>query len=360
MLLRWSTVIIATPVIPFPAPLQLPANASDPSLPDLKITAARPSVLPSLDSHGNTVDLFHSDDAGQRHLFKHCLPDRQFWAALLPRIDLDLQRVKNFLNCGRYARIQYSEKLSRLRIVSSACGMRICPRCGPTRRSKSAVRIASMVTVLDNRQWKFITLTVVSSPAPLSAQLDHLTASFRRFRQTKLWTSRTRFGKAIIEVSFNHDLNLWHPHLHVLVNTPYIPQKALSAQWLKCTGGSPIVDIRVLESKSQTAKYVTKYLGKLPDFASMKEPERFAADFYFAMTRRTLVLHFGQHPDLPADDPEDYSSESDAGWSDVGSLERILAYAKKGRAWACEIMTGLDAKACLQPKVDNEIFSEPP
>ena len=352
--------MVTPPVIPFSGSLPLPINAIDPAHPDLTITPARPSSLTSLDLHGNNVDRFHSDDAGQRHLFRFCSTERLFWGALLPRIDLDTQRVTNFMNCGKYARVQYSHHLSKLRIISSSCGMRICPRCGPSRRSKAAEIIAAMVTDTSRRQWKFITLTVQSSEAPLAAQLDHITSSFRRLRQTRLWQSRPRYGKAIIEVSFNEDLNLWHPHLHILINTAYIPQKALSAQWLKATGGSPIIDIRVLESHTQAAKYVSKYLGKLPDFEAMGDPEHFASAFYYAMTRRTLVLHFGVHPDLGEDPYPELSTQTATDWQDVGSLERVIAYAKIGRSWANEILAGLGADTCLPPEVNNEIYHDPP
>ena len=269
-------------------------------------------------------------------------------------------RVTNFLNCGRYARVQWSEKLMKLRIVSSSCGMRICPRCGLSRRAEAARIIADMVQNIDNRQWKFVTLTIQSSGASLAGQLDHLTSSFRRLRQTKLWQSRPRFGKAIIEVSFNHDLQQWHPHLHVLMNTAFIPQKALSAQWLKATGGSPIVDIRVLQSKTQAAKYVAKYLGKLPDFEDFTHPEQTAAAFYYAMTKRTMVIHFGVHPELLNEQDQQAAVNRTTDWTDVGSLIRILDYARLGRSWACEIIAGLGAEASLKPEVDPEIFRAPP
>ncbi len=51
------------------------------------------------------------------------------------------------------------------------------------------------------------------------------------------------------------------PHLHILMDGPYIAQRRLSGAWRRIHN-SPIVDIRRVKSDSAACLYLTKYLTK--------------------------------------------------------------------------------------------------
>lgn len=51
------------------------------------------------------------------------------------------------------------------------------------------------------------------------------------------------------------------PHLHVLLDTEYIPQQLASKWWRECSG-NPIVDIRTIRTAAGAAKYLSNYLSK--------------------------------------------------------------------------------------------------
>lgn len=53
------------------------------------------------------------------------------------------------------------------------------------------------------------------------------------------------------------------PHLHILCRVAFIPQRWLSAQ-MNTIMASPIVDIRIIKSAKQAARYIAKYVGKEP------------------------------------------------------------------------------------------------
>jgi hypothetical protein len=101
---------------------------------------------------------------------------------------------------------------------------------------------------------KFITLTLKHSPAPLSHQISTLYGCFRKLRKTKLLTKTVRGGIWFFQVKQSAADYLWHPHLHIVVDSPYIPKHQLSRAWLSITKTSQIVDIRQITNRYQVDK----------------------------------------------------------------------------------------------------------
>ena len=61
-----------------------------------------------------------------------------------------------------------------------------------------------------------------------------------------------------------------HPHLHVLLRSPYISRELILEWWQQRTGGI-MVDIRRVHNPRQRASYVSKYVAKRPfQFGSCK------------------------------------------------------------------------------------------
>jgi len=170
-----------------------------------------------------------------------------------------------------------------------------------------------------------ITFTLKHSTAPLSDQIDRMYASFKTLRQSDLWQHAKPRGYCVLEICRSEDGLLWHPHLHLLANTPYILDDALKAEWLKITGDSYIVDIRRVNSKARDRHrdYLCGYLTK-PATTDILMDDSILTEWIDALLHRHVLIGFGR-PRLapkppPPEDPQD--------WTLIGSL--------------CGLLTGFD------------------
>lgn len=85
-----------------------------------------------------------------------------------------------------------------------------------------------------------------------------LIRSFRRLRQRRWFKNRCKGGAWVIEVTGAP--GRWHVHLHVVLESRYLPHNMLSRQWSKVSPGV-IVHIKALPS-SAIIRYVTAYVSK--------------------------------------------------------------------------------------------------
>lgn len=127
----------------------------------------------------------------------------------------------------------------------------------------------------------------------------------------------------------------WHPHLHILSHSSFLPQDQLALEWHKATGDSYIVDVRLVNSPGEVADYVAKYVAKPGSNSVYRLPDRLQ-EMIRALHGRRLLLCFGGCK-LP-DDPEEREADT---WENVGPLSRILYLASQGDAEALALMTSL-------------------
>jgi hypothetical protein len=130
-----------------------------------------------------------------------------------------------------------------------------CHTCGPRNRRRllrclASTQVDTLMTLTCSRvRYRTPRLAFIH----LSRAIPHLMKRLRRtFPRSRIeyfcvW-EQTRSG--------------W-PHVHVLFRGPYIPQRCLSRQWDALTG-SPVVDIRHVDTRRTVAAYVSKYLVKQP------------------------------------------------------------------------------------------------
>lgn len=128
-------------------------------------------------------------------------------------------------------------------------------------RTHSLIR-ANLLEAVKDREIRFLTLTLKSTDEPLRLTVTRLHAYFRQLRRRPLFSKRVVGGAAFVEVTRNAQTNLWHAHLHCLVEGKFMPKEALSRDWLAITGDSYVVDIRRPLSTAGVANYVTKYVTK--------------------------------------------------------------------------------------------------
>lgn len=191
------------------------------------------------------------------------------------------------------------------------------------------------MALLAGQPARFITLTRRSDDTPLAQQIDGLYEAYRNLRKTRLWTRSVNAAAAMLEITRNKATGRWHPHLHVLASGRFIPHAELRQAWTRCSGGSFIVDIRMIRDHAKAAAYVSKYVSK-PMVASYASTPNAIAEALQALRHRRMVLLTGDWSRLTAED-----DVPDALWESVGSLEDLVDAANAGDGAAENVL------ACL-------------
>lgn len=194
------------------------------------------------------------------------------------------------------------------------CHCRACPLCQRLRRQKLAAKFYQRAKAMQSP--KLLTLTLKHTQDPLPDQCHRIKEAFRRLRAHAVWKQQVRGGFWVLEVVQTSTAQEWHVHIHALINAKYLPQEWISQRWLKITGDSMIVDIRVCPPKR--ARYLTKYISKGVD---LTQDAHALWEYYEALHRSRDTNLFGECYDAPAP-PSDLMY--------VGMVGTILARAKSG------------------------------
>lgn len=140
------------------------------------------------------------------------------------------------------------------------CKNRFCAVCARHRNRLIRWKLTEFLRATKLRKYdsfKFLTLTVSNNP-DLKSMTAELIAAFRRLRSRSVWKRHVRGGACIIEVKPGKEG--WHVHLHVVIESKYIPYEILLAEWKAVSTGQGVY-IKKLHG-SQVVAYLTKYLTK--------------------------------------------------------------------------------------------------
>jgi hypothetical protein len=100
-----------------------------------------------------------------------------------------------------------------------------------------------------------------------------------------------------------------------------------------------IVDIRKVQSHSQAARYLTKYVSKIPELDDLDNPDYRYAELFLALYNGHLLIKFGH---LPTTTPETETYEPSASvWKPVCGLLELLNEARSGSQDAWKILAQL-------------------
>jgi hypothetical protein len=121
---------------------------------------------------------------------------------------------------------------------------------------------------------KLLTLTLKHSDAPLDFQIKSLYGFFRKLRRTKLWKSLVMGGIWFFQLTRPTTTNQWHPHLHVLLSSDFIPVESLSELWQKITNSSFVVDIRAIWHPETAASHVARYVATPAVLSKLEMPDK--------------------------------------------------------------------------------------
>lgn len=164
---------------------------------------------------------------------------------------------KQYSRCRTDAWVVQHEETLELRIASRKCNQRWCPMCQKTKRW--IIQSSVKAWAAKQPHLKFLTFTLKSTADSVEDQVSHLYKSFIKLRRTAFFKNKVRGGVWFFQITVNNSTGLWHPHIHVLVDSDYIPKRILKNAWLKITLDSHIIDIRKVSSPEKAAEYVARY-----------------------------------------------------------------------------------------------------
>jgi hypothetical protein len=140
------------------------------------------------------------------------------------------------------------------------CRQRFCPVCSKRRANRIRNRLQLLFTKnepIPKAGFKMITLSMPNCNS-LDEGIHSLVSSFRRLRQRVAWKQYVFGGAFVIEVKGRP--GDWHPHIHAIVYSYYIPWARLRSAWRQCSGGTAVWINKVDTKKA--INYITKYITK--------------------------------------------------------------------------------------------------
>lgn len=236
--------------------------------------------------------------------------------------------------CGSQAMLSWHKSGQWVLCQAFTCHDRFCHPCSISRSKRIAANLSSK---LQQSGVRFCTLTLSSDHTPLTKQIDRLYRSFRTLRADAWWEKNVVGGCAFLEITFNTALQMWHPHLHPLIQGEYLPQSVLSRKWLAITGNSPIVHIKAVPDINRVAHYVAKYAAKGMDDSVFTSTDRLQ-EWILASSGRRICMTFGKWRGwkLLQHQPLDMSE-----FKPVGSLTHVTQQAALGSKWAIDTLNAV-------------------
>lgn len=245
----------------------------------------------------------------------------KMWRALQSTGASD-SRKDRFCHCGSQLWLRLNEGKKEISLACNTCKDRLCGPCGAARAQRM---VEAVVNARPNAPLRFVTLTLRCSHASLAAQLDRLYDCFNKLRRREFFRLHIVGGVAMVEAKIGANSGLWHPHLHLLVEGDFIPQRELSREWLEVTGDSSIVDVRRVENVGHAAAYCVKYGSKGCDSSVYNAPSKLQ-EFVTAVKGRRFALTFGTWRGIKLMDGGGEKTE----WRDLGCIDSLVSRSRRG------------------------------
>ena len=261
---------------------------------------------------------------------------------------------KRISNCHGDFLVLQNRKEGNLVARPYCCGVRLCPLCTAYRSNRSRDSITDKVGRMDNHMlWTF---TMRHSSKLLSTQHKEITQWFSKLRRTKCWLDNTKGCVWVFEYAYNSKRDEWHPHIHAIVDTSFIPFFELQAHWRRITNGSHSINFKGFISEQKSIGYVLKYLTK-PQNTS-KWPIYRLGEFLLCMQGRRLFGSTGSAFGLS--DAERMAREIKPRYELLGWLSRPfkwIQYTRGGDSQVRELISELSDRWLIDPW---EISALPP
>jgi hypothetical protein len=265
---------------------------------------------------------FRESNSTRFHFPGKAAQSRMLWLSVAARCEPKWRRFHAMLMCGCSTMLERSASTDQWRISSPSCGNRFCPRCSRMIARERIRKVQALVDAPSQRGLKFVTISPEHVDWPLHEQLDHLTASFRRLRQQRIWADNAIHGCCVIEVHISRD-GLWHPHLHIIADMHYIPQADLLDAARVATGRECSVFIEAVRNAAEAVNYVHKYVSKgCTKERTLRERPGAAEELYCAMYRRKSCWSWGKTAPKPPEPERKRKKATD--WTPSLSFNQIV------------------------------------
>jgi len=206
-----------------------------------------------------------------------------------------------------------------VRLATNGCGLRWCPKCAEARLRYLGYSIGTWCEDIDRP--KLLTLTLKHTSSPLLDQHKYLHKCFRKLRRFKEFRSHVRGGIWCDHVKKSDNDDLWHPHIHCIIDADFYPHRMLKRTWRKVTHSSSIVDIRPISDTVGAAYDVARYATNPCHQAQLSSADRVTA--YYALEGRRLCGTWGTARGISLKPGRMIDKEM---WQNVGSLSVVQAF----------------------------------
>lgn len=252
--------------------------------------------------------------------------------AALQTAGVSYARINRFEQCGACAVVEYSKELKKYRVTAHFCHDRWCQPCAHARARALRTRLSTLV---DYENLRFVTLTLKHRDATLRDEIVRLRTAWVKLRKTRLWKDRVTGGVASMEIKTGAD-GLWHVHMHIMIQSSFMPQAELSKEWLRITTDSHIVDVRRINDARKACGYVTKYITKGIDAETFKDNDRLA-EAISAMKGTRVADTFGtwrgEIEENDGNDPGD--------WEPIATIRDLELGLREAQPWAIALARNL-------------------
>lgn len=290
------------------------------TLPSSQCEKLTESVMPDtevftlLDNKSSTQQN-HKPKSYREHLLRFSEEEMRAVELLFEALNLDftVERLRSCRTSGFFMR---EISTGTVRVSAKSCHVRFCPLCSAAR--SATIRTNTKEWLKNQKFPKFLTLTLRHCDDSLKNQLDNLYNSFRELRRLKLFKGKVTGGIWFFEVKKGKD-GKWHPHLHCCISGQYISQKHLSREWLRLTGSSPIVDIRLVKDVEAVADYVAKYAVKPCLLKNFDEFDRI--ELFNSLKKRRLCGTWGTAKKFRLTAKPHFEKSQ---WENIGSWRTVV------------------------------------
>jgi len=281
------------------------------------VKTKRSSKLDSIETTGTS----RPPESYRNFCIDHCSDEYQ--ASLDAYREFDLgdykDRVHTLEQCRTRAWFARNVKTHMVKVISSSCHLRWCPMCSATRRWFLTQQVSDWLTGV--AQPKFLTLTVQHSSYLLDDQIRFLYDSFRKYRKLNLLKRNVRGGVWFFQIHRSKHDGLWHPHLHCVIDSPWLDKYELSTAWELVTKTSKIINIKEVKDADSMAEYVARYAARPSLLSSLDVPGRL--ELLQALHGKRLVGTWGSARSISLRP----SKPADAGdWSHLGSFSTVMLF----------------------------------
>lgn len=165
---------------------------------------------------------------------------------------------------------------------------------------------------------RLVTLTLKHTTSPLADQVNALYDYFRKFRKRKFFADRCKGGVWFFHIKKSQKDKLWHPHLHMLIDSDFLEHKRISELWCKITGGSKIVHVKAISNPANSVKHAARYSAEPCDLSAHSLAD--GLEVYYALVGRRICGTWGSARVIsfrpkPQDDKKH--------WKNIGSYDMV-------------------------------------